>query len=179
MAATPVLTRRRNILTKYGKPDNATRPGGPLTTAVFTSNIFSNTTIWLLSDNSTIVSLIWTIQFICVIDLSNNGSIIATPYNGTKPTPFEAVQYYRASSVVLALDGYNNTAALSADDQPDVPLPSGTDVDMLACLNDTVASHVPLVDAAVGLRFTFSVARMSGLVWVVGVLIGGFWVPFV
>jgi len=57
------------------------------------------------------------------------------------------VQYYRASSVVLALDGYNNTAALNDTKPvgPPAPLPSTIDVDLLKCINATIGASVPLV----------------------------------
>ncbi|KAJ7302719.1 hypothetical protein DFH08DRAFT_1089644 [Mycena albidolilacea] len=62
------------------------------------------------------------------------------------PTTQEVVQYYRASSVALMLDGYNNTAYfLTSTD--DTPLPESVDKEFLACLNFTIGAAVPLVDA--------------------------------
>ena len=65
------------------------------------------------------------------------------------PSPGEVVQYYRASSVALTLDGYNNTAALSGDaNATAVPLPSNIDTTLLTCLNDTIGEAVPLFEDA-------------------------------
>jgi hypothetical protein len=70
------------------------------------------------------------------------------------PLEEEAVQYYRASSVVLTIDGYNNTAIFSpGDTTPDAPLPTTVDTNMLKCMNETIAEFVPLIsNAAVGGR---------------------------
>jgi len=59
------------------------------------------------------------------------------------------VQYYRASSVVLTLDGYNNTAALSNDtNATNTPLPASVNTTFLDCLNQTIGAAVPLIDAS-------------------------------
>jgi hypothetical protein len=84
-----------------------------------------------------------------------NTSSSPTPYTNqsTGPLPEEAVQYYRASSVVLTLDGYDSESAALNDTQnsnasaPVVSLPNGTDTALLTCLNDTIGRAVPLVDA--------------------------------
>jgi len=86
------------------------------------------------------------------------------------------VQYYRASSVVLTLDGYNDTAALgenvtnAADPIYHVPLPNTTDTTLLNCLNETIGAAVPLADGAYALK----VASLGtvGLVWVICHLLG-------
>ena len=62
--------------------------------------------------------------------------------------PETAIQYYHASSVVLTLDGYNHTAALSDDlNSPSTPLPTWVDQGMLDRVNGTIGAEVPLVDA--------------------------------
>lgn len=54
---------------------------------------------------------------------------------------------------MLALDGYNNTAALSDDpNATPVPLPSWVDRSLLDCVNNTIGAEVPLVDAALGMN---------------------------
>ncbi|KAI0063858.1 hypothetical protein BV25DRAFT_1990437 [Artomyces pyxidatus] len=140
---------------EYGEPDNSTRPGGPMAQAQFQSNS-TGSIFHVLSDNSTVASLITSINANCSSDLSlSNSSTVPTAYdatNATDPKPEQAVQYYRSSSVVLTLDGYNDTAALNNDtNAPATPLPSGIDTTLLGCLNDTIGSSVPLVDA--GLRW--------------------------
>ena len=65
--------------------------------------------------------------------------------------PERAVQYYRASTVVLALDGYNDTAMLSGGNaQTHTPFPAGVDRALLDCLNYTIGESAPMFsDAAV------------------------------
>lgn len=144
-----------NILsesTQYGRPDNSSRPGGPLTTATFVSNSNSNTTFRLLADNATTVSLISDIQASCSSNLNNgSSSFVSTPYNDSLssiPQPEQTVQYYRASTVALTLDGYNDTAVFESEGTPDVPLPSNIDTTLLNCLNTTIGQAVPLIDGA-------------------------------
>lgn len=76
---------------------------------------------------------------------------VAMTNSSTQPQPESVVQYYRASSIALSLDGYNNTAALSDKvndtDAPATPLPSNYDGYLLECLNTTIGSAAPLVDS--------------------------------
>ena len=84
-----------------------------------------------------------------------------TPINETNSTVHveQAVQYYRASSFMLALTSYNNSASLPSSApvdnstvspplSADTPLPNGTDMNFLKCLNDTVGASVPIMDAS-------------------------------
>lgn len=107
------------------------------------------TTYHLVSDNNTVVALIGTLATGC--PNITNQPLIAKAFSGnaSDPQPESTVQYYRASSVALTLDGYNNTAALSDDaNLPATPLPTGIDQSFLNCLNQTIGDSVPLVDAA-------------------------------
>lgn len=112
----------------------------------------SNTEFHLLADNSTVTSLISTIDANCSFFLSSSSSTTAIPYNASDPNApraEQAVQYFRASSVVLTLDGYNDTTALSNDtNAADIPLPTNIDTNLLNCLNQTIGLSVPLVDSA-------------------------------
>lgn len=66
--------------------------------------------------------------------------------NRTEPQPAQAVQYYRASSIVLTEDGYNNSATFSNDtNAPNTPLPSSTNSTLLDCLNQTIGAAAPLI----------------------------------
>lgn len=130
----------------------------------------SNNTFHLLSDNSTVNSLIESVAANCT--LGNTTALTATPLNSSDPSqprPEQAVQYYRASSVVLTLDGYNDTAALSNDSSlPDTPLPSWVDATFLDCLNQTLGAAVPLVDAnACSLQWNLPSLGVLGLLWIV------------
>ncbi|KAI6027040.1 hypothetical protein EDC04DRAFT_2573261, partial [Pisolithus marmoratus] len=129
------------------------RFGCSLMEATFISNNSSpNTTFHVLSDNSTVTSLIQSIDANCSHYLSLSSSSSPMAFNSSlasAPRPQQAIQYYRASSVVLTLDGYNNSATFSNDtNTTDSPLPSNIDMNLLICLNQTVALAVPLVDGA-------------------------------
>lgn len=121
--------------------------------AAFISNTTGNT-FHVLADNATVVSLIESVTDNCTqFDLASNSSTSPSSYSGNNtndPQPESSIQYYRASSVALTLDGYNNTAALSNDSNaPATPLPTtGLDMVLLSCLNDTIGAAVPLVDSA-------------------------------
>ena len=147
-----------------------------MTQANFISNSTSNTTFHLLADNSTVTSLISTINANCSDLYSPSSSTIAVPLNVSDPNvpkPEQAVQYYRASSVALTLDGYNNTATFTNDtNAPDTPLPAGIDTVLLDCLNQTIGLSAPLVDAA-GTRWAAGPGMGAmGLFWIVWFLMG-------
>ncbi|KAF8492221.1 hypothetical protein F5888DRAFT_933794 [Russula emetica] len=140
---------------EYGLPDNTSRPGGPQEFALFHSKNTSST-FMVLADKSTVSSLLGTVKTNCSSYLSNdNTSSSLTPYtNQSTPGPQQAIQYYRASTVVLTLDGYdsgvlNGTQNLNASVAPVISLPNGTDTALLTCLNDTIGRAVPLVDAGI------------------------------
>lgn len=157
---------------EYGRPDNTTRPGGALADATFTSST-SNSTFFIVADNSTVASLIDSISTNCT--LGNSSSTAPTLYNATdsEPRPEQAIQYYRASSVVLLLDGYNNTNALGNDTNATaVPLPSWVDQTLLTCLNDTIAASAPLFASAQGRLYAPNLGGLVALVFVVWRLFG-------
>ncbi|EEB96747.1 hypothetical protein MPER_04067, partial [Moniliophthora perniciosa FA553] len=137
---------------EYGRPDNSSRPGGPMFTTTISSNTSATnrSTFHLISDNTTVVTLADIIDERCASLISTNSS---TPFafseNATNvPKPESAIQYYRASSVVLTLEGYNNSAVFSEDDNiQDSPLPNNVDTGLLDCLNRTIGENVPLVAA--------------------------------
>ena len=124
----------------------------------------SNNTFHLLADNFTVTSLIESVASNC--SLGNTTALTTTSLNSSDPSsprPEQAVQYYRASSVVLTLDGYNNTAALADDSNaPPAPLPPWVDANFLNCLNQTIGAAVPLIDAAPSLSPSIG---LLGLVW--------------
>jgi len=105
----------------------------------------------VITDNSTAVYLRTTISSSC----QNTTSLIVSPpfpYNSSvagSPKPEQSIQYYRASSVVLTLDGYNDTIVLSSNSTgTPIPLPSGVDIGLLNCVNQTIGFSVPLVGAS-------------------------------
>jgi hypothetical protein len=108
-----------------------------------------NSSFHIIADNATVTALIAVINTNCSAHLSAS-SIHSLLYDDTDPNspkPEQAVQYYRASSVVLTLDGYNDTAVLSNNSSlPDTPLPTDVDTALMDCLNQTIGLAVPLID---------------------------------
>ncbi|KAF8348442.1 hypothetical protein F5887DRAFT_879841 [Amanita rubescens] len=142
---------------------------GPLFTSIFSSNA-TNTTFRILSDNQTVIDLISTITSPCSSNLQTT-NIAATAYSdsSTFPKPEQAIQYYRASSIVLTLDGYNNTADLT-NATSNVPLPSNIDQTLLNCVNTTIGTTAPLVNAASGAG-AVPATGLVGLAWIVWILL--------
>ncbi|TCD60630.1 hypothetical protein EIP91_009761 [Steccherinum ochraceum] len=138
---------------EYGNSSNPDRPGGAMVSVVFTSPT-SNSSFHVLSDNSTVTSLIGSITSNCTLG-PNSANTNTTPtfYDSSstdtsQPRPEQVVQYYRGSSVALTLDRYNDTSALSENQTaPDVPIPSWVDATTLDCLNQTIGQAVPLIDS--------------------------------
>ena len=134
---------------QYGYANDSSRPGGPL----YQFSISSNTsTFHVIADNSTASFLQETVTVGCH-NATNFDVSFPTPFNSSQtssyPKPEQAIQYYRASSVVLTLDGYNNTVALGANPSAaPIPLPSNIDVQLMTCINQTIGSSVPLIGGA-------------------------------
>ncbi|KZV91037.1 hypothetical protein EXIGLDRAFT_694120 [Exidia glandulosa HHB12029] len=148
-----------HLLAQFGAPDNSSRPGGAEYQLVVQSHAGPDPGSWqaepwtyhVVSDHKTVTSLIHTLM-ITANCATFNTPLSALSFNGSasEPQPENTVQYYRASSVALTLDGYNNTAALSDDATvAPVPLPSGLNQTFLECLNRTIGESVILVDAPV------------------------------
>ncbi|KAG6856887.1 hypothetical protein H0H87_012467 [Tephrocybe sp. NHM501043] len=139
---------------EYGLPENTTRPGGQLTVLTYISNMPAGTTFRVLTDFTSAATLIPNLT-LCA-PFVNLSSAMPMPYltYDVIPLPEQALQYYRASSAVLTLDGYNNTAALGP--QGSIPsynalLPADTDTELMHCLNDTIGSALLLNDGPHGL----------------------------
>lgn len=159
---------------EYGPPSYVLRPGGALMQAMLQSNS-TKSTFYFLADNSTVFAVLSIIRAYCSrhgnLDNKTSSSVgVAYPEaSGSAPLAVDALQYYRASSAVLTLDGYNNTVALSAS--PNVsplPLPAEVDRTLLTCLNASIGAAIPLVDAPTKFRHSD-----GGYILIVfGVLIG-------
>lgn len=112
------------------------------------------TTLNVISDNTTVNELIFSIKESCNTFL-DAGTIPSnpSPFNESDPNvpkPEQTIQYYRASSVALTLEGYNNTAALFEDENaPPTPLPAEIDRNFVNCVNETIGAAVPLIDGAI------------------------------
>lgn len=102
----------------------------------------------VLADNITVISLSQEINNKCSSLIGDsNVSPIGNNSDSSQAQPEQALQYYRASSVVLTMDGYNNSATFGPEGTPDTQLPNGLDTVLLDCLNNTIGSAVPLVDS--------------------------------
>ncbi|KLO05913.1 hypothetical protein SCHPADRAFT_707257 [Schizopora paradoxa] len=98
---------------EFGGPNNPARPGGALAYATFTSSDYDTTAI-VLADNATLYSIINTTTYACGSYLADTSSIYATSfdgYEGDGPQESQAIQYYRASSVVLTVDNSNGDSS--------------------------------------------------------------------
>lgn len=131
-----------------------------MVTSTYASSTQS-TTFYLVTDNDTAIAMVPILQQNCSSVLNSGVSNTPVPYNASDPNspkPEEAIQYYRASSAALMLEGYNNTAQLSDDTSlPDSSLPTNIDVNLLTCLNETIGAAIPLVDAASPTAWNFGV----------------------
>ncbi|KAF4618579.1 hypothetical protein D9613_009682 [Agrocybe pediades] len=170
-----------NTTLEYGTPTNDTRPGGPLAFIIFTSSpgLSSNlttgntpSTFYVLSDNTTITSLLSDLSanctsFFSAASSSSNTSIGISNINSTTdlviPRPEQVIQYYRASSIALALEGYNNSATYFPDPSSalDSALPSSMDTNLMQCLNETIGLAAPIPDGAASAVF-----RSTGVAYV-------------
>ncbi|KIM37042.1 hypothetical protein M413DRAFT_31201 [Hebeloma cylindrosporum] len=162
--ATAVYLHNHN---EYGDPTNSSRPGGAMAIATFPSLSNPPTYFRVLADNATVLSLIGDLSYNCTSLLSTSSpyySKTSAPYTDT-PQPEQVVQYYRASSIALSVDGYNNTATYAADGTPDSPLPGTVDLKLLDCLNQTIALAAPLIDGA-SIRLSTPNLGAVGAVWV-------------
>jgi hypothetical protein len=150
---------------EYGLYNNATRPGGVEMTAAFPSATQSGTTFRILADNFTVVSLLEDIKLSCSTMIKDYSNISPTPYSDTLPAPKpeQAIQYYRASSVSLTLDSYNNTGVFGPPETPDGPLPSAFDTSLMNCLNSTIGAAAPLVGGSTSLRAPLLYGNGMGL----------------
>jgi len=162
-----------NSDSEYGHADNSSRPGGVMTTASFQSSGSNGTVFRVLADMTTTTDLIDDIMANCSTFLTNASiSAAGSPstYNDTSttslPQPEQIVQYYRASSIGLSIDGYNNTAIFAAEGTPDIPLPSGIDATTLDCLNQTIGLAAPLIGGTQLTAIPNGVGLM-GLTWLV------------
>ncbi|KAF9461712.1 hypothetical protein BDZ94DRAFT_1167334 [Collybia nuda] len=148
---------------EYGLPNNSSRPGGVITTATYQSPS-GNTTFRIMADNSTVIDLIADLKTNCSSSFASSSSTIPSEYTNT-PNPEQVIQYYRASSIALSLDGYNNTAVLAPEGTPDTPLPANIDIKLMDCLNQTIGLAAPLIDCASG-RWAAPQIKLLGLAWV-------------
>ncbi|CUA66966.1 hypothetical protein RSOLAG22IIIB_02874 [Rhizoctonia solani] len=162
---------------EYGPGSNTSRPGGEMQQALVRSTSWptANARRWLggrqsgNSTNSTMPAvnnatasyyIVGDADTIAAVmdELVTACSVVRTSgiaINETNPSIYyeQAVQFYRASSFMLLLTSYNNTANIPINGTepsttiPDTPLPPGTDMNFLSCLNTTIGASIPIMDA--------------------------------
>jgi hypothetical protein len=134
------------------------RPGGNTSTVPVKSfSSSTNETYHLVGDAASVRAVLTALISNCSAQ-DTTGQIAVFARDASVPSvyPEQAVQYYRASSFALTLDGYNNTASL-ASNQPadnntappamaDTPLPTSLNTTFLQCLNTTTAFALPVVN---------------------------------
>lgn len=135
---------------EYGDANNNTRPGGSQKVAIFKSG--QSETFRLLADGESVESLVEVIKDKCDPPLVS-ADVSVEDYDGSDiepPLPEQVIQYYRASSIALSLDSYNNTAVFAEDVVPDVPIPTDSlsteHLMLMRCLNETIGEAAPLID---------------------------------
>ncbi|CAE6451137.1 unnamed protein product [Rhizoctonia solani] len=148
---------------EYGPTSSTDRPGGPMHTAtIFTIGTRYNTSdiYRLLGDRDSVNVVLSALREGCSVtgavfsyDPSASNSSLALPYVES------IVQFYRASSFAVSLDGYINSAAVATSAAssnstgqlvssllPPTPLPTDINREFLDCINQTVGKYLPLLD---------------------------------
>jgi len=165
---------------EYGPAYNSSRPGGSVRAATLTSP--DRTQVYrILGDSESIYSMLQSLN----TSTPKCGAIQGVSYafdpvqyfdasspvaNNSRPRPEEIIQYYRASSFALSLDGYNNTMALASNapssnssappTMSPTPLPSNLNTTFLSCLNTTIGNNLPIVNP----QPRFSKGAVDGIV---------------
>ena len=154
---------------EYGEPDKKRRPGGPLhfitiqppkSLTLGPYPEIPPMSLYVIADKPTLDAVKSAVQWTCPMS-DFSGWVFAEKVRVTKPrrflgpardpkgpAPEQAVGYYRGSSAVLLLAGYNNTAQIAdsnLQDLEDSPLPSVANTVFFQCINATIGQSIPLV----------------------------------
>lgn len=157
MRLTLTISNTATRLFQYLNINETQRPGGNLVSAIVHPSWNTSVTYRLLGDNNSVTAVFDALVANCSVVNSSSAITVYTPSPMTWPLPEQIIQYYRASTFALSLDGYNNTASLPAnmpannDTAPwplsqDSPLPAGLNSTFLVCVNTTIGASVPLID---------------------------------
>ncbi|KAJ1301907.1 hypothetical protein OPQ81_000747 [Rhizoctonia solani] len=149
---------------EYGPANSTDRPGGPMyTISVYTTDTKYNTSdvYRILGDQDSVATVLTALKSNCSVagGTTFNYDPTSSDLAHALPRVESIIQWYRASSFALSLDGYNNSASaitpaalsnnthhLAAALPPATPLPSHLNRAFLDCVNYTTASSLPLVD---------------------------------
>ncbi|CAE6478806.1 unnamed protein product [Rhizoctonia solani] len=148
---------------EYGPANSTDRPGGPMYAAtIFSDDPKYNTSevYRLLGDRDSVTAVFSALRQKCSVV----GDVVAYDPSSdnsshTLPRVESIIQYYRASSFALSLDGYtnsaaavtpaaltNNTGQLVTSLLPPTPFPGSINPMLLDCINRTVGTSLPLLD---------------------------------
>ncbi|EIN08144.1 hypothetical protein PUNSTDRAFT_44745 [Punctularia strigosozonata HHB-11173 SS5] len=161
------------------------RPGGNTSTMAIPSPDNATVIYRVTGDYMSVSAIFDALELNC---LPGNGTYSIATFGGFNndsdtvfPKPEQVVQWYRASSFALSLDGYNNSAALqsrmpanSTDNSTliplseDTPLPPYINSTFLTCLNQTIAQNLPLINPK---HHHLSAGAETGIIFV-GSLVG-------
>ena len=151
---------------EYCGPDDEHRPGGPLyfITIQPPESLVKGPypeippmTLYAIADEPTLKAIGPDVQWSCSrsdysgwvftdkVQVSKPKEFKGPAEDPDGPSPEQAVAYYRGSSVVLSLAGYNNTAQVTNSSLEDTPLPSVADTPFFRCINETFGGSIPLV----------------------------------
>jgi hypothetical protein len=138
------------------------RPGGPMTQYTLTppadvTNVSANT-FALYGDLNSVDSVYHSLVSDCGVTKTFSSDFTQSLTSNFTINPNQTVQYYRASSFALLLNGYDNKQPnITVMDDPDIyvptyvygplaPLPSSMNTTYLICLMSSIARHLPLID---------------------------------
>lgn len=146
----------------------------------------SSVTYRIAGDNSSVHAVLDALVANCSI-VNSSDSIAPYTAGSSWPLPEQVIQYYRASSFMLSLDGYNNTAALASNapssnsssapglEMPDTALPGGLNDTLLVCVNTTVGASVPLEEVSSSSHklsdWEIALIAVAGFLALVGLLV--------
>ncbi|KDQ11036.1 hypothetical protein BOTBODRAFT_136323 [Botryobasidium botryosum FD-172 SS1] len=175
---------------EYGPENNSSRPGGEQTYAQVRSISWPNSTTtpdnstapyYLLGDKSSVAVVLDALVLNCSV-VNTTSSITAFNFtlNSTStPRPEQVVQYYRESSFALSLSTYIDKASLPSEAPPTedsalpdpsliTPLPPGTNLGFLDCLNQTIGAAVPIMNSGMaGSQFGGSATTLLLGFWLI------------
>ncbi|KAG8694152.1 hypothetical protein FRC09_010030 [Ceratobasidium sp. 395] len=167
---------------EFGPASNKSRPGGAMQYAVIRSKDWpsnnskpinnATASYYIVGDADSVSAVMDAIVADCLVK-----NVTGQPFDDDNSVVHDeqAVQYYRASSFMLALSSYNNTANLASsapsNNKPppamDTPLPPGTDRRFLVCLNVTIGNALPIIEtnAAPDVLQAAGGLNVVGLLW--------------
>jgi hypothetical protein len=160
--ATPFLKAyTSNFFIKYGLASNSARPSGAVIAAIIKALNDGSNTYRIVGDGVSVYNILRIIASSCNSNQSTPYTFHPTVFfdasdNSSRPHPEEIIQFYRASSFALSLDGYNNSMALASNAPltnyvpPTITiqsqLPTNIDSAFLGCLNSTIGNNLLLVN---------------------------------